>query len=137
MTLHAPAINYLALLPFLLLVGAATLLLFMTALTRNRLSTVVSTSVAVSAALGGFVTTFVQWFEVDHHGATTTAAHAIVMDGFSVVMAASITSSLTFALLIAHDWQGRERFNGAEYQMLALLATSGALLMTQANDLVL
>jgi len=42
-TLHAPAINYLALLPFLSLVGAATLLLFMTALTRNRLSTVVST----------------------------------------------------------------------------------------------
>ena len=137
MTLHAPAINYLALLPFLSLVGAATLLLFMTALTRNRLSTVVSTSVAVSAALGGFVSTFVQWFEVNHHGATTTAAHAVVMDGFSVVMAASITSSLTFALLIAHDWQGRERFNGAEYQMLALLATSGAVLMTQANDLVL
>ena len=137
MTLHAPAINYLALLPFLLLTGAALLLLFLTALTRNRLSTRLSSTIAVSAALGGFVSTFFQWYQVDHNGASTTAAHAIVMDGFSIVMAASITSSLTFALLIAHDWQGRERFNGAEYQMLALLATSGSVLMTQANDLVL
>jgi len=136
-TLHAPLINYLAILPFLFLTGAALLLLFMTALTRDRLSTRVSSTIAVSAALGGFVATFVQWFEVDHHGATTTAAHAIVMDGFSAVMCASICSSLVFALLIAHDWQGRERFNGAEYQMLALLATSGSVLMTQANDLVL
>ena len=137
MTLHAPLINYLAILPFLLLTGAATVLLFLTALTRNRLSTRLSSTIAISAAFGGFLTSFFQWYSVDHHGAITTAAHAITMDGFSVVMSASICSSLTFALLIAHDWQGRERFNGAEYQMLALLATSGSVLMTQANDLVL
>ena len=136
-TLHAPAINYLAILPFLFLTGAALFLLFLTALTKNRLSTKVSSTVAVSAALAGFVATFFQWFEINHHGAITTASHAIAMDGFSAVMTASICSSLVFALLIAHDWQGRERFNGAEYQMLALLATSGSVLMTQANDLVL
>jgi len=135
--LSAPAINYLALLPFLFLVGAALLLLLLTAMTRNRLSTTLSSTIAVSAATGAFVTTFFQWWSIDHHGAIDTAAHAVAMDGFGALFTASISSSLVFALLIAHDWQGRERFNGAEYQMLALLATSGSVLMAIANDLVL
>ena len=60
MTLHAPLINYLAILPFLLLTGAATVLLFLTALTRNRLSTRLSSTIAISAAFGGFLTSFFQ-----------------------------------------------------------------------------
>lgn len=137
MTVHAPAINYLALLPFLFLTGGALVLLFATALTRSRLTTRLSSGVAITAAGLGLSATFVQWYEIDRHGAITTAAHAIAMDGFSAAFTGSICSSLVLALLIAHDWQGRERFNGAEYQMLALLATAGSVLMTQANDLVL
>jgi NADH-quinone oxidoreductase subunit N len=40
------------------------------------------------------------------------------------------------ASLVAHDWAVRERIAGVEYQILALASTAGAVLMTQANDLV-
>ncbi len=38
--------------------------------------------------------------------------------------------------LVAHDWAVRERVSGVEFHVLALAASSGALLMTQANDLI-
>lgn len=130
-----PAINYLAILPFLFLVATALLLLIVSSLIRTKLSNRAASGAAVVAASAALITTVVQWLDVARHGAITTAAHGIVMDGFSTLATASISSSLIFALLIAHDWEVRERFVGAEYQMVALLATSGAILMTEANDL--
>jgi len=38
--------------------------------------------------------------------------------------------------LVAHDWAIRERVSGVEFHILALASASGALLMTQANDLI-
>jgi NADH-quinone oxidoreductase subunit N len=38
--------------------------------------------------------------------------------------------------LVAHDWALRERVAGVEFHILALASSGGALLMTQANDLV-
>jgi NADH-quinone oxidoreductase subunit N len=63
-------------------------------------------------------------------------AHAIVLDGFSVIATATIAVGLLMATLVAHDWAVRERVTGAEYQILALAVSSGAVLMTQANDLI-
>lgn len=132
-----PDINYLAIAPFLALSGMALLLLIVSSLIERRLSTRWATSLAVTAAAAALATTVFQAWRIAHHGAITTAAHSVVMDGFSTAMTGSIASSLIFALLIAHDWEIREKFAGAEYQMLALLATSGAVLMTEANDLAL
>ncbi len=130
-----PSINYLALAPFLVMSGTALVLLIATSLTPTRIPRRVASTVAVSAAGASLLLTVIQGWQIARHGAQLTAAHSVVMDGFSALATASISSSLIFALLIAHDWEGRERFVGAEYQMLALLATSGAVLMTEANDL--
>ena len=128
-----PSINYLALAPFLVMSGTALVLLIATSLTPTRIPRRVASTVAVSAAGASLLLTVIQGWQIARHGAQLTAAHSVVMDGFSALATASISSSLIFALLIAHDWEGRERFVGAEYQMLALLATSGAVLMTEGR----
>ena len=134
--LAIPHIHYLAIGPVLILFGAALALLMASALARRTLSSAVTSAVTLTAALGAFAATFVQWSFVAHHGPTTTIAHAIVLDGFSVVASAVVALSLALATLVAHDWAKREGVLGAEYQILALASAAGAVLMTQANDLI-
>ncbi len=136
MTVAIPQIHYLALAPVLILFGASLALLVASALTRAAMSTRLINGVTLLAALGALVSTFFQWSFVAHHGATTTVAHAIVLDGFSVVASGTIAVGLAMATLVAHDWSIRERLRGADYQILALASASGALIMTQANDLI-
>jgi NADH-quinone oxidoreductase subunit N len=134
--IHVPSIHYLAILPVLILFGAAIALLAASALTRAPLARAVTTGVTLAAAVAAFVVAFVQWSDVARHGASTTIAHAIVLDGFSVVAGAVVAVSLAMATLVAHDWAARERVASAEYHVLALCSAAGAVLMAQANDLI-
>ncbi len=136
MKIAIPHIHYLAIAPVLILFGAALVLLFATALVRTKVSQRIATLVTVTASAAVLVVTYFQWRCIDQVGATTTIAHAIVLDGFSVVATGVIAASLLMASLVAHDWAVRERIAGVEYQILALASTAGAVLMTQANDLV-
>jgi NADH-quinone oxidoreductase subunit N len=131
-----PHIHYLVILPVLILFTASLVLLFATALVRTKVTQAVATAVTVVASLAVIVVTFFQWHCLDKSGPSTTIAHAIVLDGFSVIATAVIAVSLLMATLVGHDWAVRERIAGVEYQILALAATAGAVLMTQANDLI-
>jgi NADH-quinone oxidoreductase subunit N len=135
-TVTIPSIHYLAILPVIILLGGALCLLLATALLRDKVSTAVATSLTVAVSLAAFATTFWQWRCVDRSGPTTTIAHAIVLDGFSVVATGVIVLGLALSALVAHDWAIRERVQGAEFHILALTSTAGAVLMTQANDLI-
>ncbi len=136
MNLVVPHIHYLAIMPVIVLFAGSVVLLFATALVRTKVTTVVATGVTSLAALAALVLTFFQWYSLDQHGATTTVAHAITLDGFSVVATGVIAVCLLMATLVGHDWAVREGVVGAEYQILALAASAGAVLMTQANDLI-
>ncbi|MGC8509661.1 MAG: NADH-quinone oxidoreductase subunit N [Acidimicrobiales bacterium] len=136
MSLTIPSIHYLAILPVMVLLGASLVLLGSVALVRTRVSNLVATTITSLAGLAALAITFVQWAYVANHGATTTIAHAVVLDGFSVVATGVIAVALVMATLVAHDWARREDVRAAEYQVLALAASAGAVLMTQANDLV-
>jgi NADH-quinone oxidoreductase subunit N len=134
--LIVPHIHYLAILPVLILFAAALILLLMTALLRTRVTTLAASSVTVLAGVATFAVTFVQWADVAKNGPSTTIAHAIVLDGFSIVASAVIAVSLVMATFVSYDWARREGVSGAEYQILALASAAGAVLMTQANDLI-
>ncbi len=136
MSVTIPSIHYLALAPVLILFGASLALVLATALVRGKVANALATGVTVLASLGAVVATFVQWSYLDHHGPSTTVAHAIVLDGFSVVATAVIAISLALATLVGHDWARRQGISGAEYHILALATAAGAVLMTQANDLI-
>jgi NADH-quinone oxidoreductase subunit N len=134
-TLHV-SIHYLVILPVLILFGASLLLLIASAMWRRTVPTVVTTTTTVAASVAVLVVTYFQWRCLDKSGASTTVAHAVVLDGFSVVATAVIAISVALAALVAHDWARREGVRGAEYSILALASSAGAVLMTQANDLV-
>ncbi len=131
-----PSVHYLAILPVIILFGASLALVFATALVRDKIDQKVATSITSVASVAVLVVTYFQWRCLDKAGPSTSVAHAIVLDGFSVVATAVIALSLLMATLVAHDWAVRERVVGAEYQILALAASAGAVLMTQANDLI-
>jgi len=136
-TLQLPSVHYLAILPELITIGAAVVLLFAAALSRGRLDRTVGTVVVASASVATFVVSFFQWHDIAQHGASTTLANAVVLDGFSVVATVVIALGLLLSALVAHDWLGRESMTGVEYHILTLAATSGAMIMAQANDLII
>ena len=136
MTLTIPSIHYLVILPVLIFFGASLVLLIASAMWRRSVPLAFSTTVSVAASLAVVVVAFFQWRCLDKSGASTTIAHAVVLDGFSVVATAVIAVCTALSALVAQDWLRRESVRGAEYQILALASTAGAMLMTQANDLI-
>lgn len=135
-TLSIPSIHYLALLPVLTFFGASLLLMLTSALVKTKVTINWATAITVAASLSIFVYAYFQWSYIAHHGATTTVAHAIVLDGFSVVGNVVIALSVLMSALVAHDWAKRERIAGADFHILALASSAGALLMVEANDLI-
>lgn len=134
-TLHV-SIHYLVIMPVLILFGASLVLLIASAMWRRTVPAAVTTATTLTASLAVLVVTFFQWRCLDKSGPSSTVAHAVVLDGFSVVATAVIAVSVAMAALVAHDWAVRENVRGAEYSILALASSAGAVLMTQANDLV-
>ncbi len=131
-----PSIHYLTILPVLLYFGASLLLLIIAAMWRRTVPLTLSTSVTVLTSLAVVISTYFQWRDLDAHGASTTVAPAVVLDGLSVLATSVIAVSVALAALVAHDWAVRENVRGPEYQILAMASSAGAVLMTQANDLI-
>jgi NADH:ubiquinone oxidoreductase subunit 2 (subunit N) len=117
-----PSIHYLAILPVLIFFGASLVLLVASALVDTKLTIHVATGVTVAASAATIIVSAFQWSYVAHHGATTTLAHAVVLDGFAVVGTVVIAASTALSVLAAHDWSKRERIAGADYHILARLA---------------
>ena len=63
-------------------------------------------------------------------------AHAIAYDGFGVLASGIIAAATLLATLSAHDWIARARTVGIEFHILLLASASGAMMMAQANDLI-
>ncbi|MEO9180446.1 MAG: NADH-quinone oxidoreductase subunit N [Acidimicrobiales bacterium] len=136
MKLVIPSIHYLAILPVLIFVGASLGLVLASALARGKVPLSVATSTVVAAAVASMVVNVFQWRCVARAGASTTVAHAIVLDDFSIVASGVIALCVIMTALIAHDWAIAKRLTGVEFHILALASSAGALLMTQANDLI-
>jgi NADH-quinone oxidoreductase subunit N len=135
-TIHVPSIDYLAIMPVLILLGGALVVLAATSLVRGGLRRDTATSLTVATALAALISALVGWHRVTTQGVTTTVAHAISFDGFGVFGAVTITAAVILATLIGHSYLERENIASAEYHVLALVSAAGAVLMAQANDLI-
>ena len=90
----------------------------------------------VAIALLALWPTFHMWHQVQHGGARTAIADAIVVDGFSIFVYVVIISTVVMAALLADAYLRREELEGAEYYVLMLFSASGGMLMASANDLI-
>ncbi len=93
-TITIPSIHYLAILPVLIFFGASLGLLVLSALVKEKVSIAWATSITSAAAVATLVVAYFQWRCVANGGATTTVAHAVVLDGFAVVGTVVIAASL-------------------------------------------
>jgi NADH-quinone oxidoreductase subunit N len=131
-----PHIRYLAILPVIVMLGGAVVILAVTSLIRRPLRVRVATigTVAVSGTALGFA--LWQWADVLDHGPFTAIDQALVVDGFSVLVAILVPCAMLLTALVADGYLRREGITGPEFHVLALISASGAMIMAEANDLI-
>ncbi len=135
--ISVPSIRYLSILPPIVMLGGAVVLLAVASLVRRSMRVricTVGTVIISGTALG---LSLWQWYDVQDHGAHTYIAHAVVMDGFSVLVNTLVASAMLLTALVADGYLRREGINGAEFHVLALASAAGAMLMGSANDLII
>ena len=135
--IHVPSIRYLSILPVIVMLGGAVLLLGVASLVRRPLRLRVATVSTVVISLTAFGLAWWQWADVMTRGPYTSIDHAVVVDGFSVFVTVVVTAAMALSALVAEGYLAREGIDGAELHVLALVSASGAILMGQANDLVI
>lgn len=134
--LATPSVHYLAILPELIVLGVSVVVLFGVAMSRRTVQNAVATTATAFSGVAGLVVAALQWHDVVAHGSRTTLAHAIALDGFSVVAGAVISLCLLALAPIAHAWAQRDDFRLSEFSILLLATSSGAYVMAQAADLL-
>ncbi len=132
-----PSIRWLAILPPIIMIGGAVVLLGLASLVSKPLRVRVSTIATVIISGGALGVALWQWTDVQQHGAHTYVNHAVVMDGFSVLITMLVAIAMLLTALVADGYLRREGMHGAEFHVLAMLSASGAMLMGMANDLII
>jgi NADH-quinone oxidoreductase subunit N len=132
-----PSIRYLSILPPMIMIGGAVLILAVASLVRRPLRVRVGTIGSVIVAGTSLGIALWQWSDVQDHGAHTYVAHAVVMDGFSVLINLLVASAMVLTALVSDGYLRREGIEGGEFHVLALVSASGAMLMGMANDLII
>jgi NADH-quinone oxidoreductase subunit N len=136
-TITVPPIRWLAILPPIIMIGGAVVLLAVASLVRRPLRVPVATVATVVISGGALGVALWQWNDVAQHGAHTYVAHAVVMDGFSVLVTILVAIAMLLSALVADGYLRREGMAGAEFHVLAMVSASGAMLMAMANDLII
>ncbi len=135
--IHVPPIRYLSILPVIVMLGGAIVLLAVTSLVKRPLRIRVATALTVVISLSAFGLAWWQWADVMSRGAYTSIDHAVIEDGFSVLITVLVTAAMALSALVAEGYLKREGIDGAELHVLAMVSASGAILMAQANDLII
>jgi NADH-quinone oxidoreductase subunit N len=140
--LKLPHVEYHFLLPFLILVGSAVLMLAVSSLFRDKWPRGLYAAWTVVTALAAMVWTWHLWGQVVGHGGVpkpgpvAAVAGAFAVDGFSLFITLTVCTGLILTALLAESYLRQEDLDGPEFYVLAMLSTSGAVLMGAANDLI-
>ncbi len=136
--LLTPEVDWFAVSPLLVLVGAALVLLTAAALSRSTppkgfyaVFTVVSCGLAVACSV-------LLWERVTDptDGPFTAIAGAVTIDGFTVFFTVVIAVAIALGALVSDDYLRREGLDGPELYVLMLLSGAGGIVMAMANDLI-
>jgi len=133
-----PHITYLAILPELVLLGGAVLMLAVSSALRRPMDPEVATALALAVTITAVVVSILQWFDVANHGGHghVTIDAAVIEDGFSALVSILVSCAALVSALLGEAWMRREGTQGPEFHVLMLVSASGAIIMGQANDLI-
>ncbi|MGA2530010.1 MAG: NADH-quinone oxidoreductase subunit N [Acidimicrobiales bacterium] len=136
-TFVTPHVNYVAILPELILIAGALVLLLSGQLVFKKVPIAFYSIGSGAIATAALVASLVLWHDVQARGPFTAVADSVAVDGFAIVFLVLVSCVLLIGSAVANDFLRREEMEGPEYHVLALLAGSGAMLMAAANDLIL
>ncbi|KAA0235675.1 MAG: NAD(P)H-quinone oxidoreductase subunit 2, chloroplastic [Acidimicrobiales bacterium] len=133
-----PEIQWVALLPHLILVVGGILLLTIASLFRHRVPRWAYTIYTVAVAAGAIIAALPLWVRVQdaERGPFSAIAGALGVDGFSIFITVIICAGVILTALLADGYLKREGIDGPELFVLLLLAASGGTIMASANDLI-
>jgi NADH-quinone oxidoreductase subunit N len=134
-TLIGPPVNWFALSPILVLLGAAMVLLVAGAL-LPRWPRHLYALVTAAAGLAAMILCFFLWDNITDDGASTLIGGALRFDVFSMFITISIAAALVLVAMVTDDYLRREGLEGPEVYALYLLAAIGGIVMGSANDLI-
>jgi NADH-quinone oxidoreductase subunit N len=134
--IHTPHVDYLSILPMLIMMGGALVLMVVSSLFRRILGVGAGTLAASAVSIAALVAALFQWDQVATHGAKVTIAGAIAFDGFDVFIQITVSIAMLLTALIGDGYLRREGVDGPEYHVLAMMSASGAMMMGAANDLI-
>ncbi len=135
-TIHTPHVDYLSILPMLIMIGGALFLMAVSSLFRRVIGPGTGTLVTSVVSLAALVAALVQWDHVSTHGPQVTIAGAIAFDGFDVFIQIVVSIAMLLTALVADGFLKREGVEGPEFHVLAMMSASGAMMMGAANDLI-
>ena len=134
--IHTPHVDYLSILPMLIMIGGALALMVASSLFRKILGVGSGTLVASTVSIAALVAALFQWDHVSTHGPQVTIAGAIAFDGFDVFVQISVAIGMLLTALVGDGYLRREGIEGPEFHVLAMMSASGAMMMGAANDLI-
>ena len=134
----APRIDWYAIAPVVMLVGAGLLIILMRAVARERIRTyepALVIGVFGLAASAFFLAK--QWSVIVDDAPYDALAKMTAVDGFSVFIGVIIVISATLMLFLSSDYLVRRGIESRpEYVALVLFSAAGMLVMAGANDLI-
>ena len=125
-----PPINIAALVPALVILGAAVLVLLLDLLPPRGEKTHLAV-VALAGVIGALLAALTRWGR-DERG----FRDMVVLDNFALFVDVVICYAVALVILLSVDYLRREGMQMGEYYALVLFSASGMMLMASANDLV-
>lgn len=125
-------INYHSILPEAITSGVALLIMLVDAFMRR-----IERRIAGALALAGLTGAAAALYTLRDQDGVTSFNHMIIVDDFRLIFASIFLIATFLTVLISLRWIEDEQLPTGEYFALLMFATTGMLLMSSANDLVM
>jgi len=137
MDFQAPAIDYLVLLPLLLVAGAGMVIMLLDLLWHDERATRAAPVLAMVGLFGGLITSALLWNSSRSAFTPPGGTPMLLADNFAVAFNVILAVTGILTVLLSVDYLRRTGHDRPEFYMLMLFSLSGMMLMGMANDLIL
>ncbi|HLI01335.1 MAG TPA: NADH-quinone oxidoreductase subunit N [Acidimicrobiales bacterium] len=131
------SVNYLSILPVLILGGGALLLLLVSSVLPKRVRPGLYPALTFAVGAAGALSTIAQWIDINHHGARATIGGQVFYDHFSVLFLLLISIATMLGAIFTDSYLRRESLVGVEAYVLMLMAGAGGMLMAVSGGLIM